>query len=90
MPKENSTLNNDQWLFLYTKILNPAGESLDGTWEMKFGLKKDGQNVLELSEAVPFSGSQTEINVMRKMKLQSLVPGSYNAYHANIKSRRYA
>ena len=80
MPKENSTLNNDQWLFLYTKVLNPAGESMDGSWELKFGLKKDGQNVLELSEAVPISGSQPEINVMRKMKLQSLVPGSYNAF----------
>lgn len=80
MPKENSTLNNDQWLFLYTKILNPAGESLDGSWDLKFGLKKDGQNALELSETVPIAGSQPEINVMRKLKLQSLVPGSYSAY----------
>jgi GWxTD domain-containing protein len=80
MPKENSTLNNDQWLFLYTKILNPAGQSLDGSWDLKFGLRKDGQNVLELSESVPVAGAQPEINVMRKMKLQSLVPGSYSAY----------
>jgi GWxTD domain-containing protein len=80
MPKENSTLSNDQWLFLYTKILNPSGESLDGTWDLKFGLKKDGQNALELSESVPISGAQPEINVMRKLKLQSLVPGAYSAF----------
>jgi len=80
MPKENSTLSNDQWLFLYTKILNPAGESLDGSWDLKFGLKKDGQNALALSETVPISGAQGEINVMRKMKLQSLVPGAYSAF----------
>jgi Tfp pilus assembly protein PilF len=35
---------------------------------------------LELSETVPIAGSQPEINVMRKLKLQSLVPGSYSAY----------
>jgi GWxTD domain-containing protein len=80
MPKENATLSNDQWLFIYTKILNPAGETLDGTWDLKFGLKKDGQNALELSESVPIAGAQPEINVMRKLKLQSLVPGSYSAY----------
>jgi GWxTD domain-containing protein len=80
MPKENSTLSNDQWLFLYTKILNPTGESLDGTWDLKFGLKKDGANALELSETVPITGTQPEINVMRKLKLQSLVPGAYSAY----------
>jgi GWxTD domain-containing protein len=80
MPKENSTLSNDQWLFLYTKILNPAGEKFDGTWDLKFGLKKDGQNTLELSETIPITGNQSEFNVMRKLKLQSLVPGSYSAF----------
>ena len=80
MAKENSTLSKDQWLFLFTEILNPAGESLDGTWDLKFGLKKDGQNVMELSETVPIAGAQPRIDVMRKMKLQSLVPGSYNAF----------
>lgn len=80
MPKENSTLSNDQWLFLYTKILNPTGEALDGSWDLKFGLKKDGENALELSETVPISGAQPEINVMRKLKLQSLVPGAYSAF----------
>jgi len=47
---------------------------------LKFGLKKDGQNALALSETVPISGAQGEINVMRKMKLQSLVPGAYSAF----------
>ncbi|MCI0411188.1 GWxTD domain-containing protein [bacterium] len=84
LPKENSALSDQQWLILYTKLLNPAGETIGGTWDLKFGLKREGENVLELSETLPLSETQ-QPDITRKIHLQSLVPGSYIAYMRLLK-----
>jgi tetratricopeptide (TPR) repeat protein len=78
-PKENSTLSLNQVLILYTKLLNPKGEDIAGQWDLKFGLKKDNQNVLELSETVTVA-QRPEQDLGRMIRLQSLIPGAYVAY----------
>ena len=78
-PKENLTLSVNQVLILYTKMLNPKGENIAGQWDLKFGLKKENQNVLELSESVTVA-QRAEQDIGRMIRLQSLVPGSYTAY----------
>jgi GWxTD domain-containing protein len=78
-PKENSTLSNNQALILYSKLLNPKRENIAGNWDLKFGLKKDNQNVLELSDTVVVQ-QKLDQDIARLFRLQSMVPGSYVAY----------
>ncbi|HSE40757.1 MAG TPA: tetratricopeptide repeat protein, partial [Acidobacteriota bacterium] len=78
-PKENATFSDKQVLILYSKLFNPKNENIVGKWDLKFGLKKDNQNVLELSESVNVAQT-TEQDIGRMIRLQSLVPGSYTAY----------
>lgn len=76
-PKENSSFNNGQFLLFYTEVLNPEALNLDGTWKLQVSLKKDSASVLDIHEDLPVSSGTKNVNIMRKMKLQSLTPGSY-------------
>jgi GWxTD domain-containing protein len=76
-PKENSSFNNGQTLFFYTEILNPEAIDLNGTWKMQVSLKKPTGSVLDVNEDLPVSSGTKNVNIVRKMKLQSLTPGSY-------------
>ena len=76
-PKENSTFSNGQVLVAFTSLLNPKKVNLDGIWKLTVSMTKGDQNVLELSEDLPLSSGKTEMSLARKVKLESLPPGSY-------------
>jgi GWxTD domain-containing protein len=76
-PKEDSTFNNGQIVILYTSVLNPKKMNLDGVWKLDVSLNKENQAILQMNEDLPLSTGQTELNLSRKIKLESLLPGSY-------------
>lgn len=76
-PKENSSFNNGQVLIAFTSLLNPKKVNLGGFWKLTMSLTKGDQNVLELSEDLPLSSGKMELNLARKVKLESLPAGSY-------------
>lgn len=76
-PKEDSTFNNGQVLTLYTSIQNSNKVNLDGIWKIGITLTRDNQNLLELSEDLPLSSGRPNLDLMRRIKLESLPIGSY-------------
>lgn len=77
-PKENSTFNNGQTMVLFTELLNPKHEPIDGVWKLRMTLSDASNELLEIQESLPLQGKDT-VPISRKMKLQSLPPGSYVA-----------
>jgi GWxTD domain-containing protein len=76
-PKENISFNNGQSVIFYTSVQNPEKIDLNGTWKLQALLKKEGTTVLEVTEDVPVTTGTRGFDISRKVKLQSLIPGSY-------------
>jgi GWxTD domain-containing protein len=76
-PKENSTFNDGQMLFLFTSLMNPKKMDIGGFWKLDVAISKDTQKVLELTEDFPLASGQTELTLTRRVKLESIPAGSY-------------
>src|SRR5262249_41486296 len=78
-PKENSSFNDGQNVMLFTTLLNPKKEQLEGIWKVHIALKKDGNDSLNIDEELPVGPNTGNMDIARKIHLQSLVPGQYTA-----------
>lgn len=76
-PKENATFGVGQTMTLYTRLLNPKRLPLSGTWHLVMTLSRGGQNELETSEDIPVESTTSDVEINRRIRLQSLVPGPY-------------
>ncbi len=76
-PKENFTFNSGQVLVLYSILANPQKIKLEGIWHLKMNLLKGSESDLELAEDVPLSSSSPTVELIRTVKLQGVIPGSY-------------
>jgi GWxTD domain-containing protein len=76
-PKENATFGVGQTMTLYTRLLNPKRLPLSGTWHLLMMLSRAGENELETSEDIPVEPTTSDVEISRRIRLQSLVPGSY-------------
>jgi GWxTD domain-containing protein len=76
-PKENFTFNAGQPVVLYSVLANPQKIKLEGIWQLKMSLLKGNESVLDVVEDVPLSSSGPMVELMRTVKLQGVIPGTY-------------
>lgn len=76
-PKENVTFGVGQTMTLYTRLLNPKRLPLSGVWHLVMTLSRAGENELETSEDIPVESTTSDVEINRRIRLQSLVPGPY-------------
>ncbi|MCI0411366.1 GWxTD domain-containing protein [bacterium] len=77
-PKENFAFNAGQSLVLYSVLANPQKIKLEGIWQLKITLLKGNESVMEVVEDVPLASSSPSVELIRTLKLQGVIPGSYS------------
>lgn len=76
-PKENATFSNDETISVYTRLLNPKRTTIEGNWHVQMNLLRDGTSQLETNEDVQVDHTNEDVDFLRRLRLQSLIPGSY-------------
>lgn len=76
-PKENITFGVGQTLTLYTRLLNPKRLPISGTWHLAMILSRGGENEMETGEDIPVDSTTSDVEINRRIRLQSLIPGTY-------------